>query len=259
MNISFIIFLVLKIIYLTIIFIFKFKKFQKYWLTSIIFLIIISFNVYYKDQFFSLIASAIDSYAFIEIIYDEITRSLEKESKAYKFILLSNICSENNNNILYGFYGTMIAIGIGVFFFCIFSIFNNKLANALSNSIFDALKLFLTSVLLGYILNFLKKGIFFPRVIISLMACTFCGYLFVDTFGQAMKSSVTVHKSYQKKSKSNVIIEVNKNILIIKSTNYIARYKINKKTVIKGDQNKLMIKNPNSVVKYKLSEGKSKK
>lgn len=85
---------------------------------------------------------------------------MTKDEIAGELNLLSKINFRNNNDLMvYGFRGVTISIIIGVIVFGILSVFRNEIAVPLINSLFDVLKLFLTSVLLGCAVEYVKKTI----------------------------------------------------------------------------------------------------
>ena len=117
---------------------------------------------------------------------------MTKDEIAGELNLLSKINFRNNNDLMvYGFRGVTISIIIGVIVFGILSVFRNEIAVSLINSLFDVLKLFLTSVLLGCAVEYVKKTIVSHKKIIGLMAWVFIAYLIVDSLGRSVVSSST--------------------------------------------------------------------
>ena len=149
---------------------------------------------------------------------------MNKES-VEKWNLLKKINPVSDDNLMvYGFWGAIIAVLIGaVIILPIFSAFDNRiiLTNSLINSIFDALKLFLTSVSLGCILNYVRKRMVSRKRIIGLMTWLFIGYLAVDTMGLITSSLATTQVSHSKtfRKDKNIDIDINKDRLIIKGPN----------------------------------------
>lgn len=180
---------------------------------------------------------------------------MTKDEIAGELNLLSKINFRNNNDLMvYGFRGVTISIIIGVTVFGILSVFRNEIAVPLINSLFDVLKLFLTSVLLGCAVEYVKKTIVSHKKIIGLMAWVFIAYLIVDSLGRSVaSSSTTAQQVHQTNSESSKVIDINKNGLIIKNSNNIIKYKLNKNIEIKVNKKHLVVKNKNSVNEYKLN------
>ena len=86
------------------------------------------------------------------------------------------------------------------------------------------------------------------------MAWVFIAYLIVDSLGRSVASlSTTAQQVHQTNSESSKVIDINKNGLIIKNSNNIIKYKLNKNIEIKVNKKHLVVKNKNSVNEYKLN------
>lgn len=231
------VFVILNLLYLYIIYKFYYSRSnvkKYYWLGRIVFMFVIAINTYYQ----SITLSAIDTLLFILLEpYHKIVDSVGENGDISKRELLLNIYTENTDDILtYGFGGTFIALFIGFVLFAILYI-NNQIqaANSLYNSFSDALELFLTSIVLGIVLDNLEKRKNPPIKILRTMIVIFLAYITVDTLSGMIKQTSlpilnhTVSHVKKIKSSQNIIAKVKGNNVIVKIPKKVIKYELDKK------------------------------